>query len=68
MSDTAKMEFNMSETELVISFKTPEFIVMHAIRFPWISILWIGSLVMVLGTALAIRHRIQLNRKLKSQA
>jgi cytochrome c biogenesis factor len=41
---------------------------MHAIRFPWISILWIGSLVMVLGTALAIRHRIQLNRKLKSQA
>lgn len=68
MSDTSKMEFNMAETELVISFKTPEFIVMHAIRFPWISILWIGSIVMVLGTALAIRHRIQLNRKSKTGA
>ncbi|MFZ6052201.1 cytochrome c biogenesis protein CcsA [Halocola ammonii] len=40
-----------------------EFIVMQAIVFPYINILWIGCIIMVIGTILAIRHRIKLARK-----
>lgn len=40
-----------------------DFIVMQAVVFPQINILWIGCIIMVLGTALAVRHRIQLARK-----
>ena len=42
-----------------------EFIVMQAIQFPMINILWIGCVVMFLGTVMAIRHRIKLSRKRK---
>ena len=44
-----------------------EFIIMTAEIFPQINILWLGCLVMVLGTTLAIRHRIKLSRR-KSEA
>lgn len=40
-----------------------EFIVMQAIVFPYINILWIGCIIMIIGTILAIRHRIKLSRK-----
>jgi cytochrome c-type biogenesis protein CcmF len=40
-----------------------DFIVMQAIVFPQINILWIGCIIMVLGTLLAVRHRIKVNRK-----
>ncbi|MCF8461955.1 MAG: cytochrome c biogenesis protein CcsA [Flavobacteriales bacterium] len=36
-----------------------EFIVMKAMIFPWINILWAGCLVMIIGTILAIRRRLK---------
>lgn len=42
-----------------------EFIVMQAIMFPMINILWLGCIVMFIGTLMAIRHRIRQSRKMK---
>jgi cytochrome c-type biogenesis protein CcmF len=39
-----------------------EFIIMKAIIFPWINILWIGCLLMIIGSILAIRQRLSNNR------
>ncbi|MEM9023935.1 MAG: cytochrome c-type biogenesis CcmF C-terminal domain-containing protein, partial [Bacteroidota bacterium] len=40
-----------------------DFIVMKAIVFPYINVLWLGCVLLVIGTILAILHRIQLSRK-----
>jgi cytochrome c-type biogenesis protein CcmF len=37
----------------------PDFIVMQAIVFPYINILWGGCIVMIIGTLLAIVERIK---------
>lgn len=42
-----------------------DFIVMQAIVFPQINILWLGCLVMMIGTFMAVRHRIRISRKAK---
>lgn len=39
--------------------KSPGYIIMKAIIFPWINLLWLGALIMVLGTALSIYRRIK---------
>lgn len=36
-----------------------EFIVMQAMIFPWINILWAGCIVMIIGTVMAIRRRLK---------
>lgn len=36
-----------------------DFIVMKAVVFPFINILWLGCLIMIIGTLLALRHRIK---------
>jgi cytochrome c-type biogenesis protein CcmF len=36
-----------------------EFIVMQAMIFPWINILWAGCVVMIIGTIMAIRRRLK---------
>lgn len=36
-----------------------EFIVMQAMIFPWINILWAGCVVMIIGTVMAIRRRLK---------
>ncbi len=36
-----------------------DFIVMEALLFPWINVLWIGCLVMITGTVLALRERLR---------
>ena len=36
-----------------------DFIVMKAVVFPFINILWLGCLIMIIGTILALRHRIK---------
>lgn len=46
-----------------IDFVTPEYIVMHATRFPFIIILWWGCIIMCLGTFMAVIFRIRQNRK-----
>lgn len=37
-----------------------EFIVMQAMIFPWINILWAGCIVMIIGTIMAIRRRLKM--------
>ena len=37
-----------------------EFIVMKALVFPWINILWAGCVIMIIGTVMAIRRRVKL--------
>jgi cytochrome c-type biogenesis protein CcmF len=37
-----------------------EFIVMKAMIFPWINILWAGCIVMIIGTVMAMRRRLSL--------
>lgn len=36
-----------------------EFIVMQAMIFPWINILWAGCVIMIIGTVLAMRRRLK---------
>jgi len=38
-----------------------DLLILTAEIFPWINILWLGCLVMVIGTVMAIRHRIKLS-------
>ncbi len=45
-----------------------DFIVMQAVIFPQINVLWIGCIIMVIGTTLAIRHRYKLARKAKKES
>ena len=45
-----------------------DFIVMQAVIFPQINILWIGCIIMVIGTTLSIRHRYKLAQKAKKDA
>lgn len=58
---TGKHEFSVAEHYS----RRKEFIVMQAIQFPMINILWVGCIVMFLGTMMAVRHRIKQSRKLK---
>jgi len=41
----------------------PPFIVIKAVVFPWINLLWLGCILMAVGTALAIARRIKPKRK-----
>lgn len=36
-----------------------DFVIMQAIVFPYINVLWIGCIVMVLGTLIAVRNRVK---------
>ena len=60
-NDTLKTApiFAQGDTEILIDVITKEFIVMHAIRFPWINVLWLGVVVMFLGTGMAVWQRIR---------
>jgi cytochrome c-type biogenesis protein CcmF len=40
-----------------------EFVIMQAIIFPGINILWIGCILMALGTFVAVRHRVRTSGK-----
>jgi cytochrome c biogenesis factor len=40
----------------------------QAIAFPWINILWLGSILMGLGSALAVVQRIQRDREKAKRA
>ena len=40
-----------------------EFVIMQAIVFPGINILWIGCILMALGTFVAVRQRVRGKRK-----
>ncbi len=57
--DEGTVEITMSEKLK----NNKDFIVMEAYVFPYINILWLGCIIMAIGTAIAIRERI---RKFKS--
>jgi cytochrome c-type biogenesis protein CcmF len=40
-----------------------DFVIMQAIVFPYINVLWIGCIIMTLGTLVAVWNRFRLNRK-----
>jgi cytochrome c-type biogenesis protein CcmF len=50
---TAKLELMIAEKKS----NKKEFIIMKAIVFPGINILWMGCVLMIIGTLIAIRHR-----------
>jgi cytochrome c-type biogenesis protein CcmF len=56
---TGKMTITTAEH----SSNQRDFIVMQAIEFPMINVLWIGCIIMVIGSTIAVRHRILVNRK-----
>ncbi|HIA07275.1 MAG TPA: cytochrome C biogenesis protein [Flavobacteriales bacterium] len=58
--DPAKGQVNIRMTELEPMKK--DFVILKAIVFPYINVLWSGIIIMFLGTAIAIRNRIRVNR------
>lgn len=56
--ETGKVDISVSEKQ---SGKK-DFIVMKAIVFPYINILWMGCIIMIIGTVMAIRNRIKRSR------
>jgi len=64
-----KINPNEGSIEIQMSEKvnnTKEFVVLEAYMFPFINVLWLGCLVMVIGTIVAIVERRRVN-KLKAQ-
>ncbi len=47
--------------------KTPvrEYVVLKAVLFPWINLVWFGTIIMVVGFVIAVTHRIQVQNNLK---
>lgn len=74
--DEAGLRFRfmgVNATDKTIRIETAEkdtsgdFIIMKAIVFPWINLVWGGTIIMVIGFMLAIVRRIQEYRKTKAQ-
>jgi cytochrome c-type biogenesis protein CcmF len=55
-TETGKVQINISEKKSA----SREFIIMKAIVFPYINILWIGCFIMIVGTLIAIWQRLKL--------
>lgn len=56
--ETGDLHFSVSEKR----GNRSEFIIMKAIVFPFINILWIGCILLMVGTILAIVHRLKVNK------
>jgi cytochrome c-type biogenesis protein CcmF len=54
--ENGKVQINVSEKKSA----SREFIIMKAIVFPFINILWLGCVIMIIGTLIAIWHRLAL--------
>jgi cytochrome c-type biogenesis protein CcmF len=55
-TETKKITIETSEKD-----NTGDFIIMKAIVFPWINLVWAGTIIMVIGFFLSILKRIQKN-------
>jgi len=53
--ETGKVDISVSEKKSDKKY----FIVMKAIVFPYINVLWMGCLIMIIGTIMAVRHRLK---------
>ena len=56
--DNGKIDIDLSEKDT----GSQEFIILKAIVFPFINILWLGCIIMIIGTVLAIRERLKKSR------
>lgn len=54
---------DMEDGGLTITTWKEEYIVLQAIVFPFINILWVGCIIMVLGSVMAVVNRVRMNRK-----
>ncbi|MFA6260285.1 MAG: cytochrome c biogenesis protein CcsA [Bacteroidia bacterium] len=54
--------------ELADKDTSNEFIIMKAIKFPWINLVWSGTIIMIIGFLFAIFRRIDEFRKLNEQS
>ena len=60
-----KINPNEGSIEIQMSEKvsnTKEFVVLEAYMFPFINVLWLGCLIMVIGTVVAILERRRVNK------
>lgn len=57
--ETESFDFDLKETDV----NEREFIVMKAIIFPGINILWMGCILMGLGSIISVVHRVRMQRK-----
>jgi cytochrome c-type biogenesis protein CcmF len=73
MVEEAKMKFSFKGVDPAkgtISIETSEkdnsgeFIIMKAIVFPWINLVWAGTIIMIIGFMIAIVRRIQEFRRI----
>ncbi|MBI3501699.1 MAG: cytochrome c biogenesis protein CcsA [Bacteroidetes bacterium] len=53
--ETGKVDISVSEKKS----DKKDFIVMKAIVFPYINVLWMGCIIMIIGTVMAIRRRLK---------
>ncbi len=53
----------LEDIELSFQIANKEYIVMQAIVFPYINLLWIGSILMLLGTLMAVYYRVKTNKR-----
>jgi cytochrome c-type biogenesis protein CcmF len=56
--ETGDLHFSVSEKR----GNRSEFIIMKAIVFPYINVLWLGCILLIIGTVLAIIHRIKISK------
>lgn len=54
------------QVEITIEQKLKKFIIMKAIIFPFINLLWLGSLVMLIGILMSLRKRYTENKRLNA--
>jgi cytochrome c-type biogenesis protein CcmF len=56
-------KIKLEDIEVRFGLANKEFIVLQAIVFPYINLLWIGILIMMIGTAMAIIYRVKRTKK-----
>lgn len=56
-------KIKLEDIEVRFGLANREFIVLQAIVFPFINLLWIGILIMIIGTAMAIIYRVKRTKK-----
>ena len=54
------------QVEITIEQKLKKFVIMKAIIFPFINLLWLGSIIMVVGIFLSLRKRYSENKRLNA--
>lgn len=51
------------ESRIKIDAMEKEYLIMKAIIFPWINLLWLGIVIMMIGTIMAVVYRIKSNKR-----